>query len=196
MDIQVDLGPAAARMASIVRSVGDEQLTLRTPCEDYTVGDLVKHVDGLSLAFTAAAEKDLGPMTSAAPGGEAPPLGDSWRSRIAVQLDGLAAAWRNTEAWEGMTQAGGVDLPGPVAGMVAAEELVIHGWDLARATGQHFDCDPGALGAATQFVEEMSEPGRTRDGLFGPAVPVPDGATPLERVIALSGRDPHWRRPD
>ncbi len=76
--------------------------------------------------------------------------------------------------------------------MVAADELVIHGWDLARATGQAFECDPGALGLATQFVEAMSAPGESREGLFGPAIPVPDGASELERVIALSGRDPHW----
>jgi uncharacterized protein (TIGR03086 family) len=195
MDTRIDLGPAAAQMASLIGAVGNEQLGLRTPCEDYTVEDLIKHVDGLSQAFTAAAEKNLGPMTSAVPGGEAPPLGDGWRSRIEEQLHTLAAAWRSPEAWEGMTQAGGVHLPGPVAGMVAADELVIHGWDLARATGQPFDCDPGSLQAATRFVEEMSEPGQSRDGLFGPAVPVPDGATPLERVIAMSGRDPGWSPP-
>ena len=80
--------------------------------------------------------------------------------------------------------------------MVATDELVIHGWDLARATGQPFGCDPGALGAATQFVEAMSKPGESRDGLFGPAVSVPDGATELERVIALSGRDPRWSPPN
>ncbi len=38
-----------------------------------------------------------------------------------------------------MTKAGGVDLPGEVAGLVALDELVVHGWDVARATGQAYD---------------------------------------------------------
>lgn len=192
MDTQVDLGPAAAQMASLVHGVKDRQLGLWTPCDKYTVEALVQHIDGLSLAFTAAAEKNFGPMTSTPPGGEAPSLGDGWRPRIAAQLQAMAEAWQRPEAWEGLTQAGGIELPGPVAGIVAADELVIHGWDLSRATGQFFDCDAGALNAARQFVEEMSEPGQPRDGLFGPAEPVPDGATELERIIALSGRDPRW----
>lgn len=180
-------------MASLVQGVRDEQLSARTPCEHYSLEELIKHVDGLSVAFTAAAEKNLGPMTSTPPGGETEPLGDDWRSRIEAQLQMMAEVWHNPAAWDGMTQAGGVELPGAMAGIIAADELVIHGWDIARASGQPFECDAGALGAATQFVEEMSEPGQSRDGLFGPAVPVPDDATALERVIALSGRDPRWR---
>jgi uncharacterized protein (TIGR03086 family) len=111
---------------------------------------------------------------------------------VEAQLQTLATAWRDQAAWEGMTQAGGVHLPGPVAAMVAADELVIHGWDIAQATGQPFDCDTEALGLATLFVEAMSAPGESRGGLFGPEVPVPDGASAIERVIALSGRDPRW----
>lgn len=183
-------------MATLIQGITDEQLGLKTPCEDYTVEDLAKHVDGLSQAFTAAARKDFGPMTSTPPGGDAPPLGDGWRSRVEAQLQTLAAAWRDPAAWEGMTQAGGVDLPGSVAAMVAADELVIHGWDMAQATGQPFDCDTGSLGLATRFVEAMSAPGESRDGLFGPELPVPVGASALERVIALSGRDPRWSPSD
>lgn len=44
----------------------------------------------------------------------------------------MAGAWKDPAAWTGMTRAGGVDLPGEIAAAVAADELVLHGWDLAR----------------------------------------------------------------
>ncbi|WP_439656357.1 TIGR03086 family metal-binding protein [Lentzea sp. HUAS TT2] len=100
-------------------------------------------------------------------------------------------AWRAPEAWEGMTRAGGVDLPGEVAGAVALEEIVLHGWDLARATGQPFEVDEGLLqvvhGNATSIGPD------DRDGsLFGAAVEVDSNAPLLDRVLGLSGRNPAW----
>ncbi|HEV8298304.1 MAG TPA: TIGR03086 family metal-binding protein [Acidimicrobiales bacterium] len=93
-----------------------------------------------------------------------------------------------------MTMAGGVELPGEVAGVVALDEVVIHGWDVARATGQPFHCEPDALEAVHGFVASFSAPGQEagRQGLFGPVVAVPDDADLLDRVIGLSGRDPAW----
>jgi uncharacterized protein (TIGR03086 family) len=89
-----------------------------------------------------------------------------------------------------MTQAGGLDLPGEIAGVVALDELVIHGWDVARATGQPFDVDAQSLDAVAHFVQGFSADGTP--GLFGARVPVSDSATWLDRVIGMSGRDPNW----
>lgn len=85
----LELGPAATRMADLVRAITDDQLTRPTPCPDYTVGDLVDHVGGLSLAFTAAAAKD-GTAGAQGPSGDASRLGVGWRSRIPGQLAALA----------------------------------------------------------------------------------------------------------
>lgn len=94
-----------------------------------------------------------------------------------------------------MTQAGGIDLPSGIAGKIALNELVIHGWDVASASGQPFDCDPRALESSMEFVSMMSIPEEEagRAGLFGPVVDVPADVPLLDRVIALSGRDPSWR---
>ena len=93
-----------------------------------------------------------------------------------------------------MTQAGGVDLPGEVAGVVALDELVVHGWDVARASGQAFDCEQPLLEVVHGFVVQFAGPGQEeqRNGLFGPEVPLPDDAPFLDRVLALAGRDPAW----
>ena len=195
----VDLAPACRRMAELIAGVPDDRLDGPTPCPDYTLGDLVEHVGGMATAFTAAATKDRGPdgdVGSQPPSGDASRLGDDWRVRIPRALAELAEAWRDPAAWSGKTRAGGVDLPGEVAGLVALDELVIHGWDVARASGQAYDCDRPSLEAVHGFVAAFSEPGQEeeRAGLFGPVVEVPGDAPLLDRVIGLTGRDPDWWR--
>ena len=190
----IDLGPAAERMAELVRNITDDQLKNPTPCPDYSLGDLIEHVGGLTLAFTGAAAKDVGGAGAQGPGGDVSRLRSDWRDHIPADLAVLADAWREPEAWTGMTQAGGVDLPGEIAGLVALDELVIHGWDVAHASGQPYDCDPESLDAVRSFVEQFSGPGQeeARQGLFGPVVAVPADAPSLDQVIGLAGRDPHW----
>jgi len=190
----VDLEPAAQRLAELIGGVPDELLDAPTPCPAYTLGDLVEHVGGAASAFTGAAVKDLGDATSQGPSGDASRLSDDWRTRIPRDLAALADAWRDPDAWTGMTKAGGVDLPGEVAGLVALDEVVVHGWDVARATGHAYDCDTPSLEAVHAFVSQFSEPGQeaARAGLFGPVVEVPDDAPLLDRVIGLTGRDPAW----
>jgi uncharacterized protein (TIGR03086 family) len=189
----VDLEPAARRMAELIANVPPDRLDGPTPCPDYKLRDLIEHVDGLSLAFAAAAAKDVGALTEGAPAGDGNRLADGWRTRIPRQLAAMAEAWRDPDAWQGMTRAGGIDLPGEVAGTVALDELVIHGWDVARATGQAYDCDPDALAAVHGFVTEVAAAGEEgRQGLFGPPVAVDDSAPLLDRVIGLTGRDPSW----
>ena len=128
---ECDLSAAAAALAELIRNVSDDQLTGPTPCPEYSVGDLVDHVGGFAMAFTWAANKEAPPAGAQGPSGDASRLTDDWRRRIPADLAKLAAAWKQPEAWTGMTQAGGVDLPGEIAGVVALDELVIHGWDVA-----------------------------------------------------------------
>jgi len=190
----VDLEPAARRLGDLIGGVPEELLDAPTPCPAYTVGDLVDHVGGAALAFTGAAVKDTGDATSQGPSGDASRLSDDWRTRIPRDLAALADAWRDPEAWTGMTKAGGVDLPGEVAGLVALDELVVHGWDVARATGEAYEVDVPSLEAVQAFVAQFSQPGmeEARAGLFGPVIEVPEDAPLLDRVIGLTGRDPAW----
>lgn len=190
----VDLEPATRRMADLISALPDEGLERPTPCPAYTLGDLVDHVGGLTLAFTAAATKTFGDASAQRPSGDASRLGDDWRTRIPRDLAALAEAWRDPAAWSGMTQAGGLELPGEVAGLVALDELVVHGWDVARASGQPYDCDRRSLEAVHGFVAQFSGSGQeaAREGLFGPVVEVPEDAPLLDRVIGLTGRDPAW----
>jgi uncharacterized protein (TIGR03086 family) len=187
----IDLGPQAREVKGLLDGVGDDLLAAPTPCEDYSVRELLAHLLGLSRAFTDAARKDLGAGTTQSPGDSLPRLPDDWRSRLPVQLDELADAWRSESAWEGETQAGGVTLPGDVAGMVALNELVLHGWDLARSTGQEYRGDPDSLKASVGMLSE-SQAFEQRDGIFGPVVEVAADAPLLDRAVGLAGRRPDW----
>jgi uncharacterized protein (TIGR03086 family) len=157
-----------------------------------TVADLLDHIDGLSAAFTAAAAKDLD-------AGRQPPSADGsrlaagWRTRIPARLVRLAAAWHDEGAWQGMTRAGGADLPGEIAGQVAMDEVIVHGWDLAVATGHDYSCQNESLQAAYEFVQSaVAQNPDGSPGLFGPPVTVPGSAPPLDRLLGLTGRDPAW----
>ncbi|MFF7177959.1 TIGR03086 family metal-binding protein [Streptomyces sp. NPDC008121] len=189
---QIDLGAAAARVARLAEDIDDRRLGDPTPCPEYAVREILAHLASLSVAFRDAARKDLGPTTGTPPGSVRPVLSEGWRSELPKALEELAAAWREPGAWEGDTEAGGVELPAAVMGRIALNELVIHGWDLARATHQAYAPGEEDLAVSEELLTPEAD-APADDGFFGPVVPVPPEAPLLDRVIGLSGRDPAWR---
>ncbi|MGW1951655.1 TIGR03086 family metal-binding protein [Streptomyces sp. NPDC001920] len=194
-DTIVDLGPQARIVARLADGVTDDQLSAPTPCPGMAVRNLLGHLLGLAVAFRDAGRKDLGPTTDTSPDDAVPDIGPGWREELPKVLDELAEAWRDPAAWTGDTRAGGVALTGPEAGTVAADELVIHGWDLARSTGQEYEPDPSALRLSYGMLLAAADDPSRGGGIFGPVVPVARDASLLDRAVGLSGRDPAWRRP-
>ena len=70
----------------------------------------------------------------------------------------LAQAWREPDAWAGMTRIAGMDAPAAMVGQTVADELAVHGWDVARALGQPYRADPDVLAAARSFLEQFASP--------------------------------------
>ncbi|AYL35416.1 MULTISPECIES: TIGR03086 family metal-binding protein [Streptomyces] len=193
--ITLDFGPQTRIVARLAEGVRDDRLADPTPCPQYAVRHLLGHLLGLAVAFRDAGRKDLGVTTDTGPQSALPDIGPGWREELPKVLDELAEVWREPAAWTGMTRAGGFDMPGEVTAAVAVDELVVHGWDLARATGQAYVPDPAALAASHAFLRAAAEESERGDGIFGPVVPVPSDAPLLDRTIGLSGRDPGWTRP-
>lgn len=191
MATPVDLTPAADRVAGLLADVQDDELGAATPSAERTVGDLLSHLVGLTEAFRRAARKepDLGPPPSSPP-----PLHPEWRSVLPANLRSLATAWQDPAARVGTSAAGGVEMPAAMIAVVALDELVLHGWDLARATGQPYEPDPASVEACFEFVTASARPEGV-PGLFGPQVAVPPDAPALHRLLGLSGRDPGWSAP-
>jgi uncharacterized protein (TIGR03086 family) len=191
----LDLTPPVAELTRIVSGVRDDQLGAPTPNTERDVATLLAHVHGLAIAFRDAANKIDGPTTSTSPAEARSELPEDWRTAIPERLTELAEAWKAPEAWEGMSMAGGVSMPGAITGLVANNELVLHAWDLAQATGQPYSVEPENLQASWQMVYDTpDDPAPQRRGLFARRLPINDDAPMLERTLAYAGRDPNWAR--
>jgi uncharacterized protein (TIGR03086 family) len=193
----LDLHPATAEITRLLPGVHDDRLGDPTPCPAYPVAALLDHLMALSLAFTWGADKqDVPEDADESLVGEATAahLRPDWRVVLPQRLEGLAAAWDRPSAWEGETTVGGATMPGAAMGVVALDEVVLHGWDLARATGQAFRCDPASAEAVLGFTTDLARPEQAamRDAIFGPVVDVPADAPALDRALGLAGRDPAW----
>jgi uncharacterized protein (TIGR03086 family) len=190
MTTALDLAPQAAEVARVIAGVRDDQLTDPTPCDGTSVAAMLDHFVGLTVAFRLGAEKS--PMEGA-PSADADHLPADWRERLPAQLDALVAAWDQPEAWDGTTEVGGVRMPAAAMGVVAANEVLVHGWDLAVATGQEYRVDPVAAERCRAFAIELATGApEVRDAMYGPVVPVPDGAPVFDRLLGQTGRDPRW----
>lgn len=190
----IDLTPTTDRTRAVAAEVRDDQLDATTPMPGTSVRELLNHLLGLSVAFRDAAAKLEGPTTSTPPAKVTEPLPRDWRTLLDQRLAELAEAWNDATAWEGMTKAGGADLPGEVGGLVALNEVLIHGWDLARATYQPYEPSDAEAEAVLPIVTPSPDDpdGSGREGLFGPVVHVDCDAPAFDRTLGLAGRDPRW----
>lgn len=194
----MDFTTTTERAVQVVRAVREGQLSDPTPMAGTDVTGAVHHLLGLTVAFRDAARKVDGPTTNTPPEPVAGPLPHGWREELSHGLRELARAWAAPAAWAGMTRAGGIELPGEVCGLIALDEVLLHGWDLAVATGQDYRPTEAEAAAVLPIVTPDPDPEQAaaeREGMFAPPLPVPAGASTWEQVLALSGRDRGWHAP-
>jgi uncharacterized protein (TIGR03086 family) len=178
---------AAETFGGILAGIPDEALGAPTPCADYDVGGLIGHLVHRGPQLVGAARKE---PVEAGEDGPADPA--TWRATLVPLVEEIAAAWSRPEAWEGTTRvAGPMEMPAPTVGGIVLAEMVVHGWDLARATGQDPTWPGPLLEATLQDMSAMAPMGRQM-GAFGPEVDVPDDAPLLDRLLGVVGRDPAW----
>jgi uncharacterized protein (TIGR03086 family) len=185
--------PASERLASLLTSVRDDQLYAPTPCQ-IPVAALLDHVQNLARAFRAVAEKTVDAWVTSPPKPDAEHLGEGWRERVPRLLREMVDAWDAPGSLEGPTQVGTQQMPGETAAVIALDEVVLHSWDLAVATGQPYEPPEAWLQPLLPFLEHVAEPAMAaaREGLFGPPLPVRKEAPVFEKVLCLAGRDPRW----
>jgi uncharacterized protein (TIGR03086 family) len=190
-----DLDPATKRLCALIADLPEQDLSRPTPCTEYSVGDLLDHLAGVTVAFGGAAVKATGESSTMGPWGDASHLDPEWRTQLPQQLRNQAAAWGNRDAWVGTTRVAGQEQPGEVTGIILLGELVVHGWDLARGAGLPYEFDANGLiplhGLISQTFGPTADPA-ARGEAFQPAVAVPADASMLDQTLGMLGRDPAW----
>jgi uncharacterized protein (TIGR03086 family) len=174
----------AEAVAATASGIRDDQLQDRTPCEKFTVAELVDHLGGTLLAAARAARKEAQPGESAAAPAMTP-------RALADSAGRAAAAWSDPATYDGTTEFGPGELPASLAASITLHELALHGWDLARATGRPFDLSEDTGRIALGVVEQIAEQARG-NGSYAPPVPVPSDAPAFRRALGASGRNPGW----
>lgn len=178
------LTAAAPQTVAVVRGISDDQLDLPTPCREYAVRDLLGHLFQVVVNFQGLAAR------RAVDWSEQPDLLTvDWRDRFGVETERVIAAWSEPSALEGVSP--GMGMPQEVVGGMLLLDLTVHGWDLARSTGQPYRTDPAVVAELLDLVARLGPMARER-GVFGAAVEPADGGDDLARLLGLTGRDPAW----
>ena len=177
MEPLTQLEQLASPLGAVVAAITPDQLDCQTPCDEFTVRGVLEHMIGGATAFAAAyrgeepAEPDLrDPLESFGP-----------------VLGELVAAISAPRALDRTIQAPFGQVPGDVFARFVVLDGLVHGWDLATATGQAYDPPDELVAAVDAFAQEAIDP--IRDGkTFADAVEPAAAASPIERLANYTGR--------
>ncbi len=178
--------------ATVIAGTRPDQHDAPTPCTDFSVADVINHLAfGFEMARRSGNREDWDPEWKA--DGTAPALDGvpaaEWAAVCGREAPRTARAWSDPAAWDGDSTMGSSAMPAVMVGSMMTAEFVIHGWDLATATGQSFDPPADVVQAAIAGVEPMLEMGR-EGGWYGTEVSVADSTPALHHLLAMTGRDP------
>jgi uncharacterized protein (TIGR03086 family) len=179
-DLLTHLARSLDAAADVVGGIGPDQWANPTPCTGWDVAAVVAHLRDGTWWFSGAL-------------GGSPPGGDAEARPGAVLRaagEALLAGFSRPGALDAVVRLPLGEVPGSIALHLRATEALVHGWDVATATGQVLVVDDAlvteALGFSTVALG-MLPPDRSP---FAPSRPVADDAPPLDRLVALLGRDP------
>jgi uncharacterized protein (TIGR03086 family) len=175
----------------LVAGVAGDQWQLPTPCADWNVRQLVNHLVGGNRLFTRVLSGEpLPPLEQLGRRAGEDQLGDdpaaAWHGSVGELLD----AFRGPGVLERTHTVPAGTLPGPAVLHLRIVETLVHGWDLARATGQQPPFPAELVEPELAFSTDLL--GRLPEGRqpFGPSRPAADDAPAIDRLAALLGRSP------
>lgn len=180
----------------VIAGIGPDQFALPTPCAGMDVAGVLDHVIAGNRLFAdriAAAPSGAGTGPALGPMHGSPvPVGDTgaqaepvarFRDSVRLLADAFAREGMLTTVYP--TPLG--EVPGSVVVLLRGNEMLVHSWDLARATGQPTDFSPDLVAAGFQFFRRAPIP-RGPGAPFAPEQPAPPGASDADRLAAFLGR--------
>ncbi len=179
---------ALAQTEWIVAAVGQDQLGLPTPCPEYDVRTLLSHMVGGQNRIATVGEGGDG-LAVVPPADGVPD--DGWLAAFRAAAGRARTAWADDAELDALVEVPWGKVPGRIAVSGYVMEILTHGWDLARATGQPTELDP-ELASWVLAVARQILPPEPRGGEipFDPPVPVPPDAGPYAQLAAWLGRQP------
>jgi uncharacterized protein (TIGR03086 family) len=189
MNLHSEMTASAAEAARVVYGVSNDQLSAATPCTDWDLRALLNHMilwTAYSAERRARDEQVPDELMTKDFVGE-----PGYAADYAAQLHNAVAAWSDPAAWQRNLNVMGTATPAADVAALLIAEMVLHGWDAAKASGQDYACHDDVAAAVLGAVEANAELFRQYQGFADP-IPVPASAPVLDRALALSGRDPGW----
>ena len=190
MELYEAFDRTVASTAGIVKTVRHDQAGAPTPCTEWRVQDLLNHVIG-TLWLSEALFSDRAPRYPMAPGG-LPGADLAGQDPAAAYAEASAAALTAASAGDTLTRVHTTplgDMPGPALAGFTILDILVHGWDLAKATGQPAALDDTLAAHVLAFAEQAITPD-TRAPRIGPALPAAVDAPLTDRLVAVLGRQP------
>lgn len=182
------LATVLGTVADLIATVEPAQWHAATPCPAWTVRDLTGHMVLGHHLFTGRLRGDATSSPDSLDPASGDVLGDAPAAAYREAADGLLAAFGQPGAMERIVRAPAGDVPGFVAVHLRVVEDLVHGWDLARATGRTVRFPDGIVEPALEFTRSALADLPADRSPFAPPQPVPEHAQPLDRLAALLGR--------
>ena len=183
MDPTTQLARILPAVSEVVEGIRPEQLDDPTPCDRFSVHDVLDHMVVLGGRFAHTFRGEEAPdIAPPAVDGSVPV--EAFRSAMGELLDAV----RSPGALARSVSAPFGEVPGETFARFVAFDGLVHGWDLARATGQDYAPDPEAVAAVEEFARRALTPDMRDGDTFAAEATHPAGADTLERLVAFSGR--------
>jgi uncharacterized protein (TIGR03086 family) len=170
----------------IVEGVAADRWHATTPCEDWDARALVNHMVSGNLWAAELAAGGTIEGVGGRFGGDL--LGSDPAAAYADSAAAAATAFRRPGALNALCAVSYGPVPGSVYAGHRFLDVLVHGWDLAAATGQDYTLDTGLMQACREVIEPQLEAFRS-GGALAPELAVPADASAQTRFLALLGRE-------
>jgi uncharacterized protein (TIGR03086 family) len=171
----------------IIENVGKGQLAGASPCAELDCKGVINHVTSANYYF-----ETLATGGTVDPGAPTPDLvGDDPAGAYRKSAEMILDRFRNPATMQATFKFPFGEMPGEMAIGVVVMENTVHGWDIAKASGQDATIDPDVASALLPGAQGIPDTLRNEQGNpFKPAVNVPDDASATEKLVAALGRTP------
>ncbi|MEY2571325.1 MAG: hypothetical protein QOE63_1675 [Acidimicrobiaceae bacterium] len=179
MDPRNQLDQILPLLNELVAPLDDAQLDAPTLCTSFTVRNVLEHMIGGATMFAAAFRGETPAAT---------PADTNLVAAFPAAMANLQEAVRSPGALDRTINAPFGEVPGEVFARFVAMDGLVHGWDIATATGQPYDPPADVVAEVDGFTRQAISDAMRDGDTFAAAVEPPAGASPLVQLVAFTGR--------